>query len=86
MPLPLAMSNVPIIGQPRVSNWFFTVQIVCPCGEPLLLIGQLGSRSACPNPECGKVYQLNGMPSMTEAGHVSVPLGMSVPVKPGSTS
>lgn len=84
MPSPLALAHVPIIGQPQVTNWFVTVQIVCPCGTALLLVGQLGCQSTCGNPRCGKVYQLNGMPSITPDGLVSVPLGMALPVPPGT--
>ena len=67
---------VPIIGHPTITNWFVTVQVICPCQHPVLLVGQVGARSACQ--KCGKVYQLNGLPSMGPEGF-SVPLGVSTP-------
>jgi len=73
-----ALGNVPIIGQPRIGSWFFCVQVVCPCGTTVLLVGQIGSRSQCPS--CGKIYTFTGMPSINEQGHVAVPLGMGVVV------
>jgi hypothetical protein len=65
--------NVPVLGQPRIGNWFFTLQVFCPCNAALLLVGQLGATSVCP--QCGKVYSLSGMPTM-ENNMISVPLAM----------
>lgn len=69
---------VPIIGQPRIGSWFYTVQIICSCGSPTLLVGQVGSRAACPNTDCGKVYSLNGLPTVNDTGDFSVPLGVAI--------
>lgn len=78
--LPPGMEAAHIIGQPRVGQWFFTVQILCPCGAASLLVGMVGSKAGCRNPECGRVYTLTGMPTINDAGNVSVPLGMGIPV------
>lgn len=66
-----------VIGQPKVGQWFITIVVLCPCGAPTLLVGQVGSRSQCP--ACGKVFTLTGMPTVSEAGALSVPLGMGIP-------
>lgn len=67
--------KVPIIGQPeaRLGPWFITLTVLCPCTLTVLLVGQPGSRAAC---GCGKVYEMRGMPTLSAAGALQVPLGV----------
>lgn len=68
---------VHIIGQPSVTNWFYTVQIVCACKHPVLLVGQVGARAQCANPDCRKLYSLNALPTLDPDGNINFPLGMA---------
>jgi hypothetical protein len=66
--------SIPIIGQPKVGEWFFTMLVTCSCGQSILITGQPGPSSvkAC---ECGKAYALLGLPTLSEGGVINFPLG-----------
>lgn len=70
---------IPIIGQPRINDWFLTIQLTCPCGENLMMIGQVGTQRRC---KCGKVFALMGWPTPTPEGELDVPLGMRMTPPP----
>ena len=60
-----ANANVPIIGQPRILEYFVTILVKCPCGQVFQLVGLPGSMRACPgntDRTCNKIYRLNALP------------------------
>lgn len=63
-------ANVPIIGQPEVTDWFIALQVKCTCGQQFQLAGQVGSMRACPGQEqgkpCPKVYRISGLPVLQQ--------------------
>lgn len=69
--------NVPIIGQPQVTDWAITLQVTCTCKQTFMLIGQVGAIRQC---KCGKLYCLMGVPTSagdpTNPNLLNVPLGM----------
>ena len=74
--------NVPIIGQPIVGEWFFTVLVTCPapCSRTHIIHGKPGSGTGCPS--CGNAYQLASFPVMTPEGlQVQMTLGQLPKVK-----
>lgn len=77
-------SNIPVIGQPTVTDWFIALQVKCPCGRQFQLVGQVGGMRACDGKEidgqpCRKVYRISGLPVL-QAGASSVLGGPPVPV------
>jgi hypothetical protein len=73
--------SIPIIGQPKIGDWFFTVQITCSCGHSMILAGQPGTFKICP---CLKAYRMMGMPTLNPLGEIQVPLAMgeATPAQP----
>lgn len=67
--------SVPIIGQPQVTDWSLVIQVRCPCGHVMLLVGKPGIIVPC---ECERIYRLNGVPSITPAGEFNLPLAFGV--------
>jgi hypothetical protein len=67
------MSSIPIIGAPKLGAWFVTVNIVCPCGQTVMLTGKPGVIGVC---ACKKAYRLNGLPALNPSGDLDVPLGI----------
>ena len=49
---------IPIIGEPKVTSWALTLQIICPCGTALLLIGTGGMIANCP--QCETKIRVDG--------------------------
>jgi hypothetical protein len=70
-------AQVPIIGQPKVGDWFFTMNIICSCGQTILLSGRPGVVVQCLGADCTRLYRLNDLPSLTADGNIDVPLGMA---------
>ena len=66
--------SVPIIGQPKIGDWFFAFAVTCTCGHPFLVKGKPGPESTV-RCKCGLLYRLLGMPTANELGEISVPLG-----------
>lgn len=65
-------TNVTIIGQPEITDWFVALQVKCPCGKTIQLVGQPGAMRACggttPDGKCGKIYRVSGLPVLQENG------------------
>jgi len=70
--------NIPIIGQPKVSDFFLTIQIDCPCKTTFMLVGSVGAVRPCTNPQCDRVYRLSGWPVVGADGELQWPLGVGV--------
>lgn len=66
--------EIPIIGQPRLNDWFLTVSLTCPCGKPVLLHGQPQNPNAITVCECRKAYMISGMPKVLEDGSIHMPI------------
>ena len=63
--------EIPILGQPRVVDWFITLEVRCPCGHTLLLVGQPGSMRQCA--KCRKLLELGReMTTNPQTGELSV--------------
>lgn len=70
--------NVPIIGQPQVTDWVLGIQIKCPCGESLLMMGRPGVIAVCHG--CRAMYRMQGVPQFVQDStgvQISVPLGVA---------
>lgn len=63
--------DIPIIGQAKVNDFFFTVSLTCSCGKTVLLHGQPGAAAAC---ACRKAYAIAGFPSVTPDGQLHFPI------------
>jgi len=70
--------NIPIIGQPKVTDFFITIQIECPCKTSFMLVGAVGATRPCQNPACDKIYQLSRWPVPGPDGVLEWPLGVGV--------
>lgn len=78
---------IPIIGQPRVDDWAFSVVVTCaaPCGTTFLWQGRPGARGpgtvvACP--ACRKRYTLTRMPTFDPNGQAVMPIAWQPPEAP----
>jgi len=72
----LVNSNVPIVGQPKIGDWYFTLVVECSCKRTVLFVGRVGSIAECPT--CKKLYKLNGLPVIGEGNTIIVPLAVGV--------
>lgn len=68
---------VPIIGQPILGDWSFSVVVVCTCENrtPLLYTGKPGAIDHVACPACGKAYVVAEMPTLSSNGQIMVKLG-----------
>lgn len=71
---------IPIIGQPKLGDWSFTISIQCLCEKSILWLGKPGwaggpgSIVAC---GCGKMYTVTAMPERDQvSGDLNVKLAM----------
>lgn len=73
--------SVPIIGQPKFLDWFFTITIECQCGKPLLYSGRPGVRNfegtvvMCAG--CKTAIVLTDIPRYQPDGTIHVPYSIA---------
>lgn len=72
--------GIPIIGQPfELKNWFLTTLLQCNCEAkaPVLLVGAIGAKAACP--ACKKIFVLQGFSGEPPA-KLTINIGLALPV------
>lgn len=72
--------EVPVIGQPKVVTWRMHVVLKCPCGEPVLLTGQLPLLGQCTG--CLLQYMIPVF-ALNEEGELMVQCASRTPPKEG---
>lgn len=75
------LSDIPIIGQPRVEDYTIIFQVRCPCGTSFQIPGLIGASAKCPAAECPNAFLVNGpasvVPNMTDGSvQTDLPLAM----------
>jgi hypothetical protein len=72
--------NIPIIGEPKMGDWSFTLSIICTCNKVILWMGKpawAGGPGSIVGCGCGKMYTLLAMPERDQVtGNLHLKLAM----------
>ena len=70
-------ADIPILGHPKIGDWFIGFTLTCVCGATFIVTGQIGAIRGCPG--CPKIYRIGGYPTFRpETNAISVVLGIGM--------